>query len=565
MTARLLETNTNPLKQVTVDGVTVDIIENALRNAREEMDAVVFRTAMSPGIREQGDCFPMIANKEGKMVVGQFGSFIGPFLEAYDDKIEEGDIILTNDPYMCNAAVSHLPDWVVLVPVFKDGRHIAWSAMFGHMSDNGGMVPGSIPIEATTIFQEGIRIPPTKLYKKGVLQSDLLELILHNVRTPQWNRFDLNALVAACNTAAKRCVELAVRFGDDVFHSTMDIMLQRNYDAMKHIIGMFIPEEPRMFEDYLCDDGMGMGPYKIKCTMWREGEKAIFDFAGTDPQAQSSVNFFLNEDMFKMFFGSFTINVVDPQIVFNDGFYDLVDVRIPQGTLLKPNYPAALSGRTHALGRIFDVLGALLGMGAPEMMLNAAGFSDSPHLFFSGYDTRPGKGSEWFQLFQIGFGGIPGRPIGDGPDGHSLWPGFTNVPNEFIESYYPLRIERYDGSEQWLPSKVEGVKVKTGDVLYFNTWGGGGWGDPFARDPELVRQDVNRRLVTVEGAKRYGVVLASDGTVDQSATVSLRTTLKAAAGEPDLFNFGGDLEDIRDRCEAETHLPAPVKPTFSGA
>ena len=127
------------------------------------------------------------------------------------------------------------------------------------------------------------------------------------------------------------------------------------------------------------------------------------------------------------------------------------------------------------------------------------------------------------------------------------------------------KLVRSDGSEQWLPSKVEGVKVKTGDVLYFNTWGGGGWGDPFGRDPELVRQDVNRRLVTVEGAKRYGVVLASDGTVDQSATVSLRTKLKAAAGEPDLFNFGGDLEDIRDRCEAETHLPAPVKPTFSGA
>jgi N-methylhydantoinase B len=109
------------------------------------MDAVLFRTAMSPGIREQGDCFPMIANRDGKMVVGQFGSFIGPFLEAYDAEIEEGDVILTNDPYMCNAAVSHLPDWVVLVPVFKDGRHIAWSAMFGHMSDNGGMVPGSIP------------------------------------------------------------------------------------------------------------------------------------------------------------------------------------------------------------------------------------------------------------------------------------------------------------------------------------------------------------------------------------------------------------------------------------
>ena len=225
MPARIIETNHTPLKKVEVEGVTVDIIENALKNARVEMDAVLFRTAMSPGIREQGDCFPMIANKEGKMVVGQFGSFIGPFMEAYDAEIEEGDIILTNDPYMCNAAVSHLPDWIVLMPVFKDGRHIAWTAMFGHMSDNGGMVPGSIPIKATTIYQEGIRIPPTKLYKKGELQSDLLELILHNVRTSQWNRFDLNALVAACKTAARRCIEMATRFGDDTFFSTMDIML----------------------------------------------------------------------------------------------------------------------------------------------------------------------------------------------------------------------------------------------------------------------------------------------------------------------------------------------------
>jgi N-methylhydantoinase B len=618
MGARIIQSNTAPLQTVDVDGVTVDIIENALKNAREEMDAVLFRTAMSPGIREQGDCFPMIANREGKMVVGQFGSFIGPFLSAYDADIEEGDIILTNDPYMCNAAVSHLPDWVVLVPVFKDGRHIAWSAMFGHMSDNGGMVPGSIPIEATTIFQEGIRIPPTKLYKKGVLQEDILELILHNVRTPQWNRFDLNALVAACKTAARRCVEIAERFGDDVLGTTMDVMLQRNHDAMKHIIENFIPEEPREFEDYLCDDGMGMGPYRIKCRMWREGSKAIFDFDGTDPQAQSSVNFFLNEDMFKMFFGSFTINVVDPQIVFNDGFYDLVDVRIPEGTLLKPKFPAALSGRTHALGRIFDLLGALLGMGAPEQMLNAAGFSDSPHLFYSGYRDD----GEWFQLFQIGFGGIPGRPVGDGPDGHSLWPGFTNVPNEFIESYFPLRIERYatipdsggaglhrggnglnvayrfladgeigihderwltypwgvlggetgmrstkrivraDGSEEWVPAKIENVKVKKGDVLHFNTWGGGGWGDPYARDPELVRQDVARRLVTREGAKRYGVVITEEGSVDTAATEDLRAQLRAARGEIPLFNRGGSIDELKARCEAETHLKPPVSPSF---
>jgi N-methylhydantoinase B len=115
-------------------------------------------------------------------------------------------------------------------------------------------------------------------------------------------------------------------------------------------------------------------------------------------------------------------------------------VRIPEGTLLKPRYPAALSCRTHALGGIFDILGGLLGQRQPEF-LNAAGFSSSPHLMYSGNRTDTG---EWFQLYQIGFGGIPGRPFGDGPDGHSLWPSFTNVPNEFLEAYFPLRIETYE-------------------------------------------------------------------------------------------------------------------------
>lgn len=620
MNNKIIETNHQPVNRIDVDTVTVDIIENALRNAREEMDAVLFRTAMSPGIREQGDCFPMIANKDGKMVVGQFGSFIHGFMDAYEGELEEGDIVLTNDPYMTNAAVSHLPDWMVLVPIFKEGRHIAWSAMFGHMSDNGGMVPGSIPIKAESIFQEGIRIPPTKLYKKGELQGDILDLILHNVRTPQWNRFDLNALVAACNTAAKRCVEIAERFGDDIFYSTMEIMLERNHIAMEAIINMLVPEEPRTFEDYVCDDGVGMGPYKIRCKMWREGNKAIFDFDGTDPQANSSINFYLNEDMFKMFFGSFTINLVDPQILFNDGFYDLVDVRIPAGSLLKPHFPAALSGRTHALGRIFDVMGGLLGQGAPEAM-NAAGFSDSPHLFYSGYDDN----EEWFQLFQIGFGGVPGRPVGDGPDGHSLWPGFTNVPNEFIEAYFPLRIERYetitdsggagmhrggnglsvayrflndgqiaihderwltypwgvtggepgqrstkllvreDGTEEYLPAKCDGIEVKKGDLLYFNTWGGGGWGDPFQRDVQLVLDDVKRGLVSTNGAKRYGVVISEDLQIDQTATEQLRSDMSTQRGATELFNFGGTIEEIKARCEAETHLPAPSTPKFKKA
>jgi N-methylhydantoinase B len=125
------------------------------------------------------------------------------------------------------------------------------------------------------------------------------------------------------------------------------------------------------------------------------------------------------------------------------------------------------------------------------------------------------------------------------------------------------RLVRADGSEQWLPAKAEGIKVKEGDLLYFNTWGGGGWGDPYQRDPELVRQDVQRRLVSREGAQRYGVVIAEDGAVDTAATEALRKERVAARGDNvELFNFGGSVEEIRARCESETHLPAPVAPTF---
>lgn len=620
MPANIIQPNSTPLQKVDVDTVTLDIIENAMANARNEMDAVLFRTAMSPGIREQGDAFPMIANHEGKMVVGQFGSFITGFIQSYNGDIEEGDIFLTNDPYMCDGAVSHLPDWLVLVPVFKDGRLINWAAMFGHMSDVGGKVPGSLPTDAQTIFEEGIRIPPVKIYKKGELNHDVLELILHNVRMPRWNRSDFNAIVASCRTAGRRCVELAERFGDDVFSSALGMMLERNYIAMREIIRNVVPEDKRSFEDYICDDGAGLGPYAIRCTMWREGDKAIFDFEGTDPQAPSSVNFYLNEEMFKMFFGAFTINLFDPSILFNDGFYDLVEVRIPQGSILKPNFPAALSCRTHLLGRIFDVMGGLLGQGTPDAM-SAAGFSDSPHFMYSGYDDK----GEWFQLFQIGFGGIPGRPVGDGPDGHSLWPGFTNVPNEFVEAYFPLRIETYEtiidsggagkhrggngirvgyrlladgeisihddrwltypwgvnggdpgmrsrkellkanGERRVLPSKCDHIKVEKGDLVVFDTWGGGGWGNPLERDPSAVATDVVKGLISVEGARRYGVVLDAKGMVDQAATESLRTEMEGSRDADALFSRGGTIEEIKARCEAETGLPAPATPVWNTA
>jgi N-methylhydantoinase B len=617
MPAQLIQSNTKPFQPVAVDPITLDIIENALRNARTEMDAVLFRTAMSPGIREQHDAFPMIANQEGKMVVGQFGSFFWGFQQGYDGTIEEGDIFLTNDPYTCNGAISHLNDWLMMMPIYIDGRIVAWAAMFGHMTDIGGKVPGSLPTDAAQIFEEGIQIPPVKIYRKGELNKEILEMILRNCRLPEWNRSDFNAVVAALRLAERRIVEMVERFGVDPLISAMQEMLDRNKRAMGSILNKVIPESKQHFVDYIDDDGMGMGPYKIECTMWRDGEMVIFDFAGTDPQSISSVNFLLNEEMFKMFLGAFFINLFDPQILFNDGFYDLVDVRIPRGSILKPIRPAALSSRTHMLARIFDVMSGLLGQSSPDALC-AAGFSDSPHFMYSGYD----KEGEWYQLYQIGFGGVPGRPAGDGPDGHSLWPAFTNVPNEFLEAYFPLRIVQYEtivdsggaglhrggnglsmgyqflepgeisihddrwlthpwgvnggrpgkrstklmvrntGESEWMPSKCDRVKVSPGDILYFNTWGGGGWGDPLERDPATVALDVRRRLVSPEGAKRYGVVITTDNKVNDTATAELRRQLSSSRGKIELFDFGGSVEELKTRCLSDTHLEPPTTPVF---
>lgn len=616
MPAQIIETNEAPFDRVAIDPVTLEVIENALRNARVEMDATLVRTAMSPGIREQGDAFPLIADHKGRMIVGQFGSFIGGFLDGYDGTLEEGDMIFLSDAYSVGGAISHSNDWLVLLPVFKEGRIVAYTAMFGHQSDIGGKVAGSMPIDAHSIFEEGVRIPPVKIWRKGEYNEDLVKLVMHQTRKPDWCAADLNALIASCRVAAHRVIEMCERFGDDVYISATAELLARNHRAMKQLIATSIGETPVSFEDYLCDDGMGFGPYKIKCTMWREGDRVVLDFDGTDPQSPASINFYLNENMFRMFFGIYMIMVFDPQILFNDGFYDLIDVRIPQGSLLKPNFPAALSGRTHALGRIFDILGGLLGQRTPEFLC-AAGFSSSPHLFYSGTD----KTGKYFQLFQIGFGGIPGRPLGDGPDGHSLWPGFTNVPNEFLERYFPLVIERYetvpdsggaglhrggngihmtyrflepgvvaihddrwfikpwgvnggepgmrarkilekaDGTTTIVANKLEELKVEEGDQLHFITWGGGGWGDPLERDPALVAKEVEQGLVTVEGARRYGVVIG-----DGAATARLRADMRDA--RPDtlpVFDRGGEIEALRAACLEETGLPAPRQPVWARA
>lgn len=619
--AQILETATQPVNAVDVDVVTIDLIENSLRSARYEMDETLFRTALSPGIREQHDEFPLIGDPEGKMIVGQFGLSIPDFLDNFDGTIEEGDVLMTSDPYSCGAAISHANDWLVVMPIFFEGRIVGWASQFGHMTDVGGKTPASMPTDARTIFEEGVIIPPFKLYQRGVRNDVALDIILNQVRKPDWNRADLNGIVAACRTASRRVQQMCARFGVDTYTSALNALLDRNYRAMKTLLALVFEEgKPLSFTDFIDDDGRGYGPYKLTMKITRTGDKVLIDLSGSSQQAQGPINYFINENLIRMFFGIYMITVADPQILWNDGFYPLVDVEIPENSFWKPAYPAALNGRNHGIGRLFDLFGGLLGQANPDL-LNAAGFSSSPHFMYSGNYGEGARKGEWFQLYSIGFGGIPGRPVGDGPDGHSLWPSFVNIPCEYLESYYPLIVDRWetipdtggaglhrggngvdvayrfleagtiaihddrwltypwgvkggepgargrkwidkaDGSTVVLPSKVHDVAVEKNDVLHFVTWGGGGWGDPLARDPELVCKEVRRGLVTPEGASRYGVVCDEDGILAVGATAELRTRLESTREYPlPLFNRGGEIDDLLAASLAETGLPAPTAP-----
>jgi N-methylhydantoinase B len=606
------------IPDVEVDPVTLDIIEGALKSARYEMDAVLFRSAMSPVIREQHDEFPMITDPRGRMVVGQFGAYINEMMEEWDRGVYPGDVILTSDPFKCSASISHTNDWLVLVPIFYEDELVGWSSQFGHMMDAGGPLPGSLPTGAKTIFEEGIIIPPLKIIERGVPQEDVLRLIFNNVRLPEMNRADLFAIVAGCRAGEKRVMELCERFGKETYLAALQALLDRTYEAMRTLIQVAIPEEPQSFEDWIDDDGLGNGPYKMKLTIWREGDHAFFDWSGTDPQALGPINFYLSEGMFKMFIGIYLIMVNDPQILFNDGFYPLLHVVMPEGSLVRPRFPAALGCRTHALARQFDVLGGALVKQAPELN-TAAGYGTSPYMLYSGW----GEKGEFFYAMEILYGGIPGRPIGDGMDGHSWWPLFENIPTEYLEAYYPLRIDGYttvtdtggaglhrggngvekryvylepgeisihddrwltrpwgvlggepggrsekilrraDGSEERLPSKCDQIQVQPGDMLIYRTAGGGGWKDRLDRPVEAVVRDVSFGLVSREYAKNgYGVIVNDDGTADEAATEAERTRQREERGEALAFDFGPPLEELLANCKAETGLdpPSPATP-----
>jgi N-methylhydantoinase B len=581
-----------------IDHVTLDIIENTLSNARFEMDRVVETTAISPVIREQSDQFPLIADRHGRMVIGQFGSAIATILrnspyEASD--LRDGDVIALNDPYMCEGAISHCPDFLILRPIFYEDDLVGYASQWGNLMDVGGTAPGSMPITARSIYYEGIRMPPIKLYAEGKLNEEALRLFCHNTRTPKMVEADIKAIAAGTAAGAARVRDLCARFGTDTYLEACDAMLDRTRSGLIELIRTHLPDGERFeFTDYADDDGLGNGPIKLQMALWRDGDTMNVDWTGSSPAVPGSVNFYLNPEMFKMFMGVFLIMAFSPDLVFNDGYYDLINVTLPENSILRPEFPAPVGNRLSLMARQFDVVGAVFSKALAQFAVSG-GYGTSPNFVFAGTDEH----GEDFQVLEILYGGIPARPVGDGLDGHSWWPMFKAVPTEYLEKYYPIQIESYrartdsggagyhrgghgvaktyqflsdgtisfqddravtfpwgynggqhgmssekliihvDGSEERLPSKVETFPVKQGDRLVFSTAGAGGLGDPLDREPERTAADVHRGLVSVEAAaSEYGVIVSPAGEIDHEATERAQAQLRSEREDPPEFDFG---------------------------
>jgi 5-oxoprolinase (ATP-hydrolysing) len=595
--------------------IVIDIIENALKNIRAEQDAVIFRAALSTVIREEHDSFPLLTDDQGRMLAGQFGWPLAEFFEKYPkEDLRPGDVLMLNDPYLCGGAIQHTPDLLVLRPIFFEGRLVGFASQLGNLMDIGGAVPGSMPARSRSIFEEGIRFPPVKLYEQGRLVQPIVDILARNSRTPELVVADALALAAATRAAELRVMELCRRFGVDTYLSTCQELLDRTYNAAKVMVEKFVPEKPLVFEDYIDDDGRGNGPFKIKLSMWRQDGKAILDFTGTSPQAEGPINLFMGQPMFKMVTGIVLIMAMDPAILFNHGYNELFEIRFPKGSVIQPEFPAPLSNRAHTLARIFDVLSGVLAQQTPELATGAA-CGSSPHFLYSGVDSE----GEFFLYYEINYGGIPGRPAGDGMDVHAWWPAVTSIPVEYTESYFPLRIEslraridsggagkhrggngvekvyvflepgqvsihddrhiskpwgiaggraaegsrkllvRNDGTRQELPAKFDGLEVVPGDKLVYITAGGGGWMDPLDRPSDAVQEDVIRGFVSVQRAQdAYGVVIDPTSlTVESEATARLRAEARSRrpATTP-VFDFG--VPESRD--EARLILRSATAP-----
>tara|TARA_E500000305_G_scaffold56929_2_gene45399 strand:+ start:8345 stop:10330 length:1986 start_codon:yes stop_codon:yes gene_type:complete len=588
-----------------MDAIRTAIMNNRFNAIVEEGSSVIFRTAHTTFVKLSQDYQCALATAEGDMFahpmqsgVNVFvGSALRPMIDCIGmDNIHPGDVLISNDPFRTDGMVTHLMDITILYPIFEDDKLIAWGWSFVHCSDIGGAVPGSINPANTDIFQEGLRVRPTKIYERGVLNELVRDIYQDNSRIPNEMWGDLMAMMAGLKSMERRILELCDRYGTESVTDGMHDVI--NYAEMKaRKVIESIPDGEYKFSDYL--EGIHEGQIALfAVTMTVKGSEIEVDFTGTDPQMAAAYNLTTGSRTHPYIVQCLYAFILtrDPLTPRNVGILRPIKSWAPRGTVLNGEYPCSGGSRAASATRAFDLILGCLNQAFPEGVA-AADSGQAGIIVVTGPDPRSGR--DRVNVINTIMGGGGARRMVDGVDGTAVRYSQVAVPIELMEVETSLVIRgienipdtrsagEYVGGAQtrieiecladraimtvrnmnrfvfaaWgvqggetgrlgkvvvnpgkpnerSVGKISALEMECGDIVQLNSPSGGGFGDPLTRNIDAISQEIADGLLSKERAEEvYAVVYRRDGEIDTEATNKLREKVKASRGDLQLFHF----------------------------
>ena len=522
------------------------------------------------------------------------------------EAMRPGDLYWYNDPYLSQGSITHTPDMVFIAPVFFHGEVVAYCHSFAHFWDLGGSRPGSIGPANTEIFHDGTLVPPIKIIDAGRLNDEAYRIILRNSRYPDLLEGDSRALMSAANRAQERLLEMFERFGRDTMLAAIAEDQADTGRLVRDKTLEMIPEGEYSVRDYMDHAGVSEHWHSFHIKLIRRGDEILLDATDSDDQADGSINFIASDGALKAYFGQY-FHQFDTSLMANHGLLaGIDDVQLREGSILRPEWPAALGCRAHTFTKLKSAVRAVVAQATEGKVMAAAA------VYVIAYWRMKETGTGNWLLCTDGIAvGHGARPFGDGLDAiyqrHN-----ENYPGEFMEMEYPLRLERYAiAADSGGPGKYRGgcgvirdvrllaeegtfgLRVennrfpawgvaggkggglsrvilnpgtpdereirafsddnhwKRGDLVRICTAGGGGWGDPLEREAGLVLDDVKDGFVSRQAALHdYGVVIDGDAlTVDMAATAARREEIRNARGNTGLFHRFGYFDSAAEELE----------------
>ncbi|WP_052664641.1 hydantoinase B/oxoprolinase family protein [Nitriliruptor alkaliphilus] len=572
-----------------IDPIVLEIVQGTLASIEKEVEDAIGRTSRSPMIRDAHDYRAGIYDVRMRKLTGRsYSALVQPVVRDFPiETMRPGDVYFHNDVYLSEGGIGHLPDLCVTVPVFAGDQVVAFVQAFGHHDDIGGCVPGSMPSGATSVYEEGLMVPPIKLWDQGVPNRAALTIMTRNSRMPESLAGDLDAECSACLMGTRRVADLFERYGTETVEACFDAIIDNNTETYRREILPKIPDGTYVWEDYAEHDGVDEPRlHRQRITLTKQPDKLIFDFTGTSPQAKGPINHVADRadgNFLKKWLAPILRNLADTpermaELDVNEGIVPLIEMRFPEpGTLLTPIFPAPTNARTFVILRLLGVLSGVLAKAVDGRMP-----ADQETIRYTGvYGTRA-DGTSYLMREVLG-GGSGGRYYSDGEDTIHVVPDSRNLPTEFTESRFPFIVESlglaqdsggagqfrgglgYDkqlrmledayfmsiadrsilacwgvkGGKAGAPFRVtidpggpneremEGLVddelVRAGEVIRIRTTGGGGWGDPLEREVAAVRRDVRWGKVSREAAERDYGVVFT-GDADEPVEVDVDAT-----------------------------------------